>query len=108
MRRLALGLCLALAVCGCGDGDREGYAALGDLCAGIEGEYLDFYFDDLRSRQPDLWSRVLTTCLETCPASDSCAPVRSVALWYGEWPGRDRPGRDRPGRGRPNSEKEEP
>ncbi len=85
MRAVVAVLVLALGVCGCTEDGSEAQLALGDLCAGIEGEYLDFYFDDLRARQPDLWSRALATC-KTCPASDGCAPVRSVASWYGEWP----------------------
>lgn len=90
MRRLTLCLCLAtaLAFTSCRGNGHKAARTLGDPCAGTHGEYLDFYFDDLRSHQPNLWSRVLSTCVATCPASEGCAPVRSVARWYGEWPER--------------------
>lgn len=77
-------LLLALAACG-DEGPAEG-AHLEQLCSPDppRAEYLDFYFDDLRTHQPELWSEALEICTEACPAALRCAPVRSVASWYGE------------------------
>ncbi len=48
----------------------------------VRAEYLDFYWDDLRSHQPELWADALSTCSETCPDAVNCGPVLSVASWY--------------------------
>ncbi len=45
-------------------------------------EYLDFYWDDLRSHQPELWAQALDTCTQVCPDAVNCGPVLSVASWY--------------------------
>ena len=52
-------------------------------------EYLDFYWDHLRSHQPELWDRALATCRETCPRAVNCGPVLSVASWYEKAPTAD-------------------
>ncbi len=48
----------------------------------VRVEYLDFYWDDLRTRQPELWDAALDTCTDTCPDAVNCGPVLSVASWY--------------------------
>ncbi len=59
---------------------------LADLCSGgLQAEYLEFYFDTLRSNQRELWNEVLARCAQ-CPGAEGCAPVASVAGWYEEWP----------------------
>ena len=89
---LALALCwagailillLALLTTGCA---KETSQPLAGLCGEEKaaGAYLDFYWDDVRTHQPELWSRALTQCFEQCPEAVSCAPVRSVATWYSE------------------------
>ncbi len=48
----------------------------------VREEYLDFYWDDLRTHQPELWAEALATCTESCPDAVNCGPVLSVASWY--------------------------
>ncbi len=48
----------------------------------VREEYLDFYWDDLRSHQPELWQEAFSTCTESCPDAVNCGPVLSVASWY--------------------------
>ncbi len=81
-RCLALGLCL-LAACRAAD-PPEARRHLEQLCSAqqLREQYLDFYWDDLRSHQPELWAEALRTCTEACPSSVNCAPVLSVASWY--------------------------
>ena len=45
-------------------------------------DYADFYWDNLRTTDPELFRRALSICSRQCPRSDACAPVLSVALWY--------------------------
>ena len=58
---LLLGL-LALAACQ-GDDSRDGHRHLESLCdqERMREEYLDFYWDDLRTHAPELWSQALAT-----------------------------------------------
>lgn len=49
-------------------------------------QYLDFYWDDVRSHQPEIWAQAISTCTETCPEAVNCGPVRSVASWYAPAP----------------------
>ncbi len=66
----------------------EGLRHLQQLCSAQElrESYLDFYWDDLRSHQPELWAEALRTCTETCPSAVNCAPVLSVDSWYRQAP----------------------
>ena len=75
---------LALTACDAEERAAEGH--LEQLCSPdpVRAEYLDFYFDDLRTHEPELWSEALETCTRACPAALGCAPVRSVAAWYDE------------------------
>ncbi len=85
MRSLLLVLLLALALLtACGEELAEGRRHLQELCTdtALREPYLDFYWDDLRSHQPELWAEALAKCTETCPSAVNCAPVRSVASWY--------------------------
>ena len=45
-------------------------------------DYADFYWDNLRTTNLELFNRALSICSRQCPQSDACAPVLSVALWY--------------------------
>ena len=45
-------------------------------------DYADFYWDHLRTTDPDLFRRALSICSRQCPGSEPCAPVLSVARWY--------------------------
>lgn len=78
---------LALAACRGGD-PRDGRRHLESLCdqERMREEYLDFYWDDLRSHAPELWAEALATCTETCPDAVNCGPVLSVAAWYAPVP----------------------
>ncbi|MCP3960782.1 MAG: hypothetical protein GY719_23300 [bacterium] len=78
-------LVFALVACD-GTGHPEAGRHLERLCdqEQLREEYLDFYWDDLRTRQPELWVQALATCTARCPAAVNCAAVRSVASWYGE------------------------
>jgi len=74
-----------LALQGCERADTAaGERHLEHLCDAerMREDYLDFYWDDLRSNQPELWAQALGTCRETCPDAVNCAPVLSVAAWY--------------------------
>ena len=57
----------------------------------VRTEYLDFYWDDLRTNQPEIWTQALGTCNETCPDAVNCGPVLSVASWYQQTPLATRP-----------------
>ncbi len=86
MSRLRL-FCLALALLllACGDAEpSDGQRHIHQLCSSQElrEPYLDFYRDDVRSHQPELWHEALRKCTENCPDAVNCAPVLSVASWY--------------------------
>ena len=82
MRRLCLA-CLLSAACQGADSDAV-LRHVEQLCErqDVREEYLDFYWDDLRSHQPELWAEALATCRRTCPDAVNCGPVLSVASWY--------------------------
>ncbi len=85
MTRLPLACLMILALAACGRADTEAARRhLEHLCdeQEIQEEYLDFYWDDLRTHQPEVWAEALATCAETCPPAVNCAPVLSVASWY--------------------------
>jgi len=80
-----LGFVALLALVGCQRADTDaGLRHLEHLCdvQGMREDYLDFYWDDLRSNQPELWAQALGTCSEICPDAVNCGPVLSVASWY--------------------------
>lgn len=53
------------------------------LCEGpLEGSYLEFHWDDVRTGDRETFEEALAICLETCPEAPKCAPVVSVAQWY--------------------------
>jgi hypothetical protein len=87
MRHLKLLALLALAACQAA-GPSAGPRHLAQLCDSqrIREEYLDFYWDDLRSHQPELWAEALEKCRRVCPQAVNCAPVLSVASWYQSTP----------------------
>ncbi len=74
---------LFLSACGGEELARAG-RHLEELCSSSELSelYLDFYWDDLRSHQPELWAEALRQCTEICPSAVNCGPVLSVASWY--------------------------
>ncbi len=84
-RYLPICLLLVLTTAACRPtGTDTGKRHLADLCAdlAIREQYLDFYWDDLRSHRPEMWAEALATCTEVCPGAVNCAPVLSVASWY--------------------------
>ncbi len=82
-RFLPIALFLLLHPCHEADRDPVGHH-LEQLCQQqeVREEYLDFYWDDLRTHQPELWAQALATCTESCPDAVNCGPVLSVASWY--------------------------
>lgn len=85
MTRLGRSLLAFLILAACESHDPTAFTRhLEGLCdqQEIREEYLDFYWDDLRSHQPHLWARALDTCTDTCPDAVNCGPVLSVASWY--------------------------
>ncbi len=52
----------------------------------VRVEYLDFYWDDLRTHHSELWDQALRICAGTCPDAVNCGPVLSVASWYDQTP----------------------
>ncbi len=54
---------------------------LSDLC-GVErsAQYGEFFFDDLFSNNPEMWSDAVSQCGE-CPGSPACLPLEEVVRW---------------------------
>ena len=46
--------------------------------------YGDFYWDELRRRDPMAFERAREICSQRCPQSASCGPVLTVAGWYAQ------------------------
>lgn len=49
-------------------------------------QYADFFWDELRRREPESFARAHEICTRRCPQSSNCGPVLSVARWYSEPP----------------------
>ena len=84
-RSLLMVLLLLLASTACDPADPAAFERhLEQLCdqPQVREEYLDFYWDDLRAHQPELWAQALATCSDSCPEAVNCGPVLSVASWY--------------------------